>query len=95
VPNRRRLALFLHEAGYPQLGPTTVKPIAIASNPEYHARTKHIDIQDHYVREKTSDGTVEFNYIPTAEMAADGLTKTLERVRFERWVALLCLQGYG
>jgi hypothetical protein len=38
----------------------------------------------HYVREKTSDGTVEFNHIPTVEMAADGLTKALERVKFER-----------
>jgi Reverse transcriptase (RNA-dependent DNA polymerase) len=94
------LRLFLHEAGYPQLGPTTVNAdnksaIAIASNPEYHARTKHIDIQYHYVREKTSDGTVEFNYIPTAEIAADGLTKALKRVKFERWVALLRRQGYG
>jgi hypothetical protein len=65
--------------------------IAIALNPEYYARTKHIDIQYYYVREKTSDGTISFNYVPTVEIAADGLTKTLERVKFERWVALLGL----
>jgi hypothetical protein len=59
-------------------------PSAIASNLEYHARTKHIDIQYHYVRDKTFDGTVAFNYVPTAKMAADGLTKALERVKFER-----------
>jgi hypothetical protein len=65
--------------------------IAIALNPEYYARTKHIDIQYYYVREKTSDGTISFNYVPTVEIAADGLIKTLERVKFERWVALLGL----
>jgi len=63
--------------------------IAIAANPEYHARTKHIDIQYHYVREKADDGTVRFSYIPTARMAADGLTKALERVKFDRWVTLV------
>jgi hypothetical protein len=93
------LRLFLYEIGHLQLGPTTINAnnksaIAITLNPEYHARTKYIDIQYHYVREKTSDGTVSFNYVPTAEMAADRLIKALERVKFERWVALLCRQGY-
>jgi hypothetical protein len=85
--------------GYPQAGPAIIdadnkSAIAIASNPEYHARTKHIDIQYHFVSEKTSDGTVAFNYVPTAEMAADGLTKALERVKFERWVALVSLHKH-
>jgi hypothetical protein len=69
--------------------------ITITSNPEYYARTKYIDIQYHYVREKTSDGTIEFNYIPIIKMAADKLTKALERVKFKRWVVLLGLQGYN
>jgi hypothetical protein len=45
---------------------------------------KHIDIQYHYVREKTRDGTVVFSYVPTAQMAADGLIKALKRVKFKR-----------
>jgi hypothetical protein len=69
--------------------------ITMASNPEYHARTKHIDIQYHYVREKTRDGTVVFSYVLIAQMAADGLTKALERVKFERWVRLLGLHADG
>ena len=32
--------------------------IAIAENPIAHARTKHIDIRYHYVREAVQDGTV-------------------------------------
>ena len=69
--------------------------IAVTLNPEYHAQTKYINIQYHYVQEKTSDGTVSFNYVLTAQMAADGLTKALNRVKYERWKALLVLKGNG
>ncbi|KAG2758352.1 hypothetical protein Pcac1_g29503 [Phytophthora cactorum] len=30
--------------------------IALAKNPEFHKRTKHIDIRYHFVREKVEDG---------------------------------------
>ena len=32
--------------------------IALAKNPEFHKRTKHIDIRYHFVREKVTDGQV-------------------------------------
>ena len=56
--------------------------IALAKNPESHARSKHIDIQWHYQRERIEDGSVEFRYIPTEEQIADGLTKALTREKF-------------
>jgi hypothetical protein len=43
---------------------------------------KHIDIQNHYCREKVNDGTVEFQYIPTGKQVADVLTKALAKDRF-------------
>jgi hypothetical protein len=55
--------------------------IAISKNPQFHTRTKHIDIQNHYCREKVNDGTVEFQYIPTGKQVADGLTKALPKDR--------------
>ncbi|KAL5603949.1 hypothetical protein FOVSG1_006699 [Fusarium oxysporum f. sp. vasinfectum] len=56
--------------------------IAMSKNPQFHTRTKHIDIQHHYCREKVNDGTVEFQYIPTGKQVADGLTKALPKERF-------------
>ena len=38
--------------------------IAIAKNPVAHARTKHIDIRYHYVREAVNEGMVELFYCP-------------------------------
>ena len=58
--------------------------IAIARNPTSHARTKHIDIRYHYVREAVQEGTVDLCYCPTNEMLADLLTKQLSRGQFER-----------
>ena len=44
-----------------------------------HSRSKHIDVQYHYVRELAQQGFIEIEYIPTAEMAADILRKPLKR----------------
>ena len=57
--------------------------IAVAKNPISHARTKHIDIKFHYVREALQDGVIELVYCPTEQMTADILTKPLSRGRFE------------
>lgn len=51
--------------------------IALANNPEHHARTKYIDIQYHFVRNWVEDGRTHLEYCPTEEMVADGLTKAL------------------
>ena len=57
--------------------------IAIAKNPVAHARTKHIDIRYHYVREAVQKGIMGLQYCPTKDMVADLLTKSLPRGRFE------------
>jgi len=55
--------------------------IALASNPEYHARTKHIDIQYHFIRECVENGVIKLQYCPTEDMVADGMTKALPKER--------------
>ena len=56
--------------------------IALAKNPQLHSRTKHLDIQTHFVREKQVEGRVDLRYIPTDQQIADGLTKALCKDRF-------------
>ena len=62
--------------------------ICIAQNPQYHNRTKHIDIKYDYVREKVLDTTIELWYCPTSDMLADILTKGLTYDKFSRLHAL-------
>jgi hypothetical protein len=57
--------------------------IALSSNPQYHSRTKHMDIQRKWQGEVQESGTVELKFVPTTEQIADGLTKPLARDRFE------------
>ena len=68
--------------------------IALAKNPESHARSKHIDIQWHYQREKIEDGSVEFKFIPTEQQIADGLTKALTKEKFLIFRQALGLEEY-
>ena len=56
--------------------------MALAKNPQAHARSKHIDIQWHYQREKIEDKSVEFRYVPTEEQVAVGLIKALPNDKF-------------
>jgi 5,10-methylenetetrahydrofolate reductase len=41
--------------------------IKLAKNPEYHSKSKHIDIQYHYVREKIIEGIINLDYIKIKE----------------------------
>ncbi len=51
--------------------------IQIAKNPQFHGRTKHIEIKYHFIRELVRNGVVQLRYCPTEEMIADMLTKGL------------------
>ena len=63
--------------------------IAMTKNPVGHARTKHIDIHYHFLREGVQNGVIILKYIATDEMIADMLTKPLPKHRFEKLVTEL------
>lgn len=58
--------------------------IKLARNPVFHARTKHIEVHHHFVRERVLEGEINIQYIPTDLQPADVLTKALSRPLFEK-----------
>ncbi|KHJ33851.1 putative effector [Erysiphe necator] len=59
--------------------------IALVKNPQLHERSKHIDVCYHHIRDLSEKGKLKIEYIPTADIPADGLTKPLTRIAFERF----------
>jgi transposase InsO family protein len=57
---------------------------ALVRNPATHARTKHIDVRHHYVRDVLVNNIITLHWLPTERQLADGLTKSLERTLFRR-----------
>lgn len=60
--------------------------IMMINNPVVSARTKHIDIAHHFVRERVARGEVKFHHCRTEDMVADCLTKPLNGDAFNRCV---------
>lgn len=58
--------------------------IKLVQNPEYHKRTKHIDVRFHFIRDKVEEGTIAVNYVRSEEQLADILTKGLRKDVFNR-----------
>jgi hypothetical protein len=48
----------------PMLWYDNVGAIALASNPVFHARTKHIKVDFHFIREKVTNKDIKVRYIP-------------------------------
>ncbi|RVW93973.1 Retrovirus-related Pol polyprotein from transposon TNT 1-94 [Vitis vinifera] len=55
--------------------------ISIAKNPIQHDRTKHVEIDRHFIKEKLEGGTIRLMYIPSSRQTANILTKAHENMK--------------
>ncbi|KAH7284604.1 hypothetical protein KP509_34G062000 [Ceratopteris richardii] len=57
----------------------------LAANPVFHARTKHIEIQYHFLREKVIDKEIEVMHTSTKDQLANMMTKSLDGPKLQRF----------
>lgn len=58
--------------------------IALSANLVLHARTKHLELDLHFVRDKILSNSLSVRYVPTFDQIADILTKPLSAPAFLR-----------
>ena len=69
------LGVYLHHP--PILWCDNISALALASNPIFHAHTKHIAVDYHFVQEKVLNRDMVIKYISTLDQLADIFTKGL------------------
>jgi hypothetical protein len=68
-----------------------VSAVYMASNPVHHKRTKHIELDIHFVREKVTLGQLRILHVPTDQQFADIMTKGLSTQVFNSFRSSLCV----
>lgn len=89
------LRRLLEDLGEKQDSPTTIlcdnqSAIALSENPKFHSKSKHIEMQFHYIRDQIHSKELRLEYCSTQQMYADYLTKSVGKEKHE-----LCKQHSG
>ena len=80
-----------------KLAPITIhcdnqSAIANVKDNKFHARTKHIDIYHHWIRQRVAMGDIKVEYVETNEQLADIFTKALIAPKVKRFIDTIGLR---
>ena len=92
------LRQLMKDVGFGVTGSTVIfednnGAIDLSRNAKYHNRTKHIDINHHFIRERVKSKELDVVHCPSKDMIADILTKGIPKVQFEKLRDLLGVCG--
>jgi len=74
------LGVFLHTP--PELWCDNIGATYLSANPVFHARTKHVEIDFNFVREKVASQALKVCFSPSHDQIEDVLTKPIVSTRF-------------
>ena len=63
--------------------------IAMTKNPVFHARSKHIELRHHFIRDLVNNGEITMEFINTDDQPADIMTKAVTKDKLEKFKHLL------
>lgn len=66
----------------PRVWCDNVSATYLAANPVFHSRSKHLELDFHFVRDQVRQKNLIVSYISTVDQLADALTKPLSKARF-------------
>ena len=68
--------------------------IALVKNRQVSERSKHIDIVYYYIRDLQKLEKINVSYVSTNDMKVDGLTKSLAKQKFQRFLKLIGIREF-
>jgi hypothetical protein len=74
--------LLGRDTGAVELRVDSKSALALAKNPVFHERSKHIRVRHHFIRDYLEEESIKAGYINTKDQLAGLLTKPLRRTRF-------------
>ncbi|CAL9024597.1 unnamed protein product, partial [Prunus brigantina] len=92
------IAKLFADIGYklpslPVLWCDIISAIALSNNPMFHSRTKHFELDFHYIREQVLNQKLTVKYVCSQDQIADIHTKSLSKQRFLFLMSKLSLQS--